>query len=134
MLIKRGLLGIILFLLMIFSALGQSPKEPGAAYESLLSNMKIRNLSDHFNDVIELSIPDRSGNFSSTQARRILVDFFEDKSCPSFTLSREGSFSDGSLFFLGDLECASGESYRIYIVSRKHKDQWLIHIFKIQAI
>lgn len=134
MIVKRSLSGIIFLLLIAFNSWGQTTKDPGETYTSSLEKMDINTLSTFFNDIIELSIPGRSGSFSSTQARRILENLFENKSCTSYTLSREGNFSDGSLFFLGNLKCDSGDDYRIYIVSRKRNDQWLIHILKVQPI
>ncbi|MFO8054457.1 MAG: DUF4783 domain-containing protein [Bacteroidales bacterium] len=133
MLTKRLLLGVIFSTLFIINnSKAQTPAEIQQVYESLLNGQKLEALSGHFNAIIELRTPGKDGNFSKKQARLILTDFFKANPCKNYSIHRNGSFPDNSRFFLGEMKSEAGNTYRVYIVSRKQSGKWLIHILKIQ--
>ena len=67
-------------------------------------------LSKYVDDNIEISLPDKSDNYSKAQAMLILQDFFANNGVRSFEVTHKGD-NGGSQFCIGTLQTRSG-NYR----------------------
>ncbi len=122
------LLGFVI--LIASNSHSQSEGELTATYEKVFRSENTGMIGTHFNSTIELSTPGKEGRFSNKQARLILDSFFKKNKVKRFDLTRNGDFSDGSRFFLGEMQSTSEETFRVYFVIRETNGKWLIHILK----
>ncbi len=132
--IRKLILTIFLgFVILIASeSRSQSEADLTSMYEKVFRSEDASMISSHLNSTIELTTPGKEGSFSNKQARLILGNFFKKNKVRSFNIKRNGDFSDGSRFFLGEMQSASGENFRVYFVIRETNGKWLIHILKFK--
>jgi hypothetical protein len=98
---------------------------------SALSTGNAGELANHFNTMIDLSIPGTEDSFGKTQATRILQDFFSKYPVKSYKANKQGSSTDGSQFSIGRMD-AGNKIFRVYYLMKKSTDKYLIHQFQIQ--
>ena len=82
------------------------------------------NLASHFNDKIELILPERSGVFSKEQAQFIMRDFFNDHKPTSFQVNHEG-VRDNSAYVIGRYVC-SKDQFRFYFLTKNVDNKTVI--------
>lgn len=123
---------LLAFFLVAFPVLSdaQSP-ETVKQITSALSAGNAQGIADHFNSMVDLTLPGTEDNFGKTQALRILMDFFAKNPVKSYKTTKQGSSNDGSQFTIGRLE-AGTKIYRVYYLLKKTGDKYLIHQFQIQ--
>jgi hypothetical protein len=79
-----------------------------------------RELTRHFNDMVELTILDKSGNYTKEQATFVLKEFFDKNPPSSFSFIHQGASGDGTQYAIGRYTySASGSSYRIFMLVKK---------------
>lgn len=78
-----------------------------------------RELTRHFNDMVELTILDKSGNYTKEQATFVLREFFEKHPPSSFSFIHQGASGDGTQYAIGRYAYGSGSSYRIFMLVKK---------------
>ena len=106
-------------------------EDPSLAIANALRNGNSKEISKYFNDMVDLNIPGFKDNYSKTQAERILQDFFTKNQVKAFSLSRQGTSSDGSKFNIGTLD-AGNKKFRVFFLFRKTNGVYLILQFQIQ--
>jgi len=76
-------------------------------------------IATYFDNTVEITLPEKSNNYSKSQAEVILRDFFNNNPVKSFTVLHKGENS-GSQYCIGTLLTKNG-SYRA-TVFMKQKD------------
>jgi len=78
-------------------------------------------LSRYFDNRIDLTLPNKSDNYSRTQAEMILRDFFHSNTVRSFEIKYKGE-NNGSRYCVGTLKTKGGDyRTRLFIRSRDNK-------------
>ncbi len=81
-------------------------------------------LAKFFDNSVEVSMPDKSNNYSKSQAEMVLKDFFSINNVKGFEVIHKGQ-NGGSQYCIGTLQTISG-SYRTTIfMKRKGGAQFL---------
>lgn len=60
-------------------------------------------LSQHFDNMVEITLSNNGNSYSKSQAEIVLRDFFAKSKVKSFTLIHKGSSGEGSSFGIGNL-------------------------------
>jgi hypothetical protein len=79
-------------------------------------------ISKYFDSRVDLSFPDKSDNYSKSQAEMILKDFFSSNQVKGFQIKHKGENKDGSQFCIGVLQ-TKARDYRTRFYLRKKGDQ-----------
>ena len=79
------------------------------------------NLSRYFDTRIDLTLPNKSDNYSRTQAEMILRDFFSNNGVRNFEIKYKGE-NNGSRYCVGTLKTKGGDyRTRLFIKSKGDK-------------
>ena len=95
-----------------------------------LSSGNAKNLSEFFNQNIELVIGDDDNVYSKTQAKQIVSNFFKENQPDSFNKIHDGG-KDGSKYVIGNLHTVNG-TFRVYFLLKEHKEKFYIHQLRIE--
>ena len=99
--------------------------------DDVASAMRAGNAADiskFFDNRVDLSFPDKSDNYSKTQAEMILKDFFASNQVKGFQIKHKGDNKDGSQFCIGLLQTKTRD-YRIrFYLKKKGEQQFLQEI------
>ncbi len=123
---KKKVIALTMYLLLSFSILGQLPNDILNANKKL--NAEI--LSSHFNDKIELVLPNNSGVFSINQAKLIIQDFFKKYPIVSFEIIHSGK-SANSTFAIGRYKTYNN-NFRFYFLIKKKDNVSYINQLRIE--
>jgi hypothetical protein len=82
-------------------------------------------ISKHFDNMVEISINEKSHNYSKSQAEMVLRDFFTNKGVKTFKVVHRGNTND-SEFCVGSLTTESGE-FRTTIFMKIRGDKKIIN-------
>jgi ABC-type uncharacterized transport system permease subunit len=88
--------------------------------ETLISGLKTGNattVAKHFEANVELTLLNNSSAYSKAQAEVVLREFFNKKTVKGFELKHQGTSPEGSKYFVGTLQTASG-NYSTYIYGK----------------
>lgn len=88
-------------------------------------------LAKYVDDNIEISLPEKSDNYSRAQALMILQDFFANNSVRGFEVKHKGD-NGGNQFCIGTLITKAG-NYRTIIYMRNKNGRQLIKDIKFQS-
>ncbi len=121
--------GAALFTLLLIVSLNSYAQFPEAIIKATKSTNAIE-LSKYFNSKIELVLPEKSGVFSSAQAKLVLNDFFKKNPITSFKIIHQG-IRENSSFAIGKYQTTS-EIYRFYFLTKKKNNQTYIHQLRIE--
>ena len=113
----------IIFALAFFSQESKSQSFPQEIVKATQQG-DANNLASHFNDKIELILPERSGVFSKEQAQFIMRDFFNDHKPTSFQVNHEG-VRDNSAYVIGRYVC-SKDQFRFYFLTKNVDNKTVI--------
>lgn len=101
------------------------------AINKAIENSKWEKVSDHCQETIRLFVQQTQGNFSKTQARYILADFFKKNPATKTTIIKSGKVSEG--FFFSILQCKTADkTFNIYYTIQENKGSYLINEFQIK--
>lgn len=89
-------------------------------------------LSKHFDDNVELTLPDKSDNYSKAQAQVILKDFFGNNSVRGFELKHKGD-SPGGHYCIGTLQTSSG-NFRTNVFMKVKSGKEVVREIRFQSI
>ncbi len=89
-------------------------------------------LSKYFDDNVELTLPDKSDNYSKAQAQLIVKDFFNTNSVTGFDLKHKGD-SPGGHFCIGTLQTSNG-NFRTNVFMKMKNGKELIREIRFQSI
>lgn len=89
-------------------------------------------LSKYFDENVELTLPDKSDNYSKAQAVQILRDFFNNNNVKNFDVKHKGDNGSGQ-FCIGTLQTKSG-NFRTTVFMKMKGDKQLVKQIRFQAI
>jgi len=89
-------------------------------------------LSKYFDDNVELTLPEKSDNYSKAQAVVILKDFFSNNDVKNFEVKHKGEQSGGQ-FCIGTLQTKAG-SYRTTVFMKMRNNRQVVKEIRFQAI
>jgi hypothetical protein len=123
---KTFIVTVVFAFCLVFSASAQIPRNISVALKAGNS----ASLSDHFNENIELTILEKDGIYSKTQAEQIVKDFFAANSPKVFNLLHEGG-KGGAHYAIGELKTDNG-TYRVYFLIKMINNQSFINQLRIE--
>jgi hypothetical protein len=123
-----SLLVTSLFLLSSFSMQNGSIDEVIGALRSGNST----ELSKYFDDNVDLTVPDKSDNFSKAQAQLIVKDFFKNYNVKGFNLEHKGD-SPGGHYCIGTLQTDSGK-FRTNVFMKMKNGKEVVKDIRFQPI
>lgn len=128
-LITKKLFIISLFSVFLVLSLQTNGQIPEEIIQSLKSgNAKV--LSSHFNQNVELVVPDSDNVYSKAQAQLIVSDFFSNYSPQTFVVKHHGGKED-SQYVIGNLITKNG-AFRVYFLLKKDDGKDYIHQLRIE--
>jgi len=89
-------------------------------------------LSSHFDDNVELTLPDKSDSYSKAQAELIVKDFFGNNGVKGFELKHKGDAPRGQ-FCIGTLKTNAG-NFRTNVFMRIKNGREVVKEIRFQAI
>ncbi len=90
-------------------------------------------LAKNFDDNIELTLPDKSDNFSKAQAQLIIKDFFANNGVKNFELKHKGDSPGGGHFCIGTLQTNAG-NFRTNVFMKIKNGKEVVKEIRFQAI
>ena len=100
----------IIFLSTVVMAFMMAAFKPIAGLDDVINALKAGNaqeLSKYIDDNIEISLPDKSDNYSRAQAVMVLKDFFNNNGVTGFDVQFKGENGSGQ-YCIGNLKTKSG--------------------------
>lgn len=107
---------------------------PRLSIDNVISALKTGNateLGKFMDDHVDLSLPERSDNYSKAQAQLILKDFFTRNGVSGFTVKHKGENSGGQ-FCIGELQTKAGP-YRTTVFMKTQDGKQVIKEIKFQS-
>ena len=89
-------------------------------------------LSMYFDESVEITLPEKSDNYSKAQAIMILKDFFNNNGVKSFEVKHKGE-QGGDQFCIGTLQTKAG-NYRTTVFMKMKSKSHFIKEIRFQAI
>ncbi len=89
-------------------------------------------LAKYFDDNVELTVPDKSDNFSKAQAQLIVKDFFSNNGVKGFNLEHKGD-SPGGHYCIGTLQTSAGK-FRTNVFMKIKNGKEVIKDIRFQSI
>ena len=89
-------------------------------------------LSGYFDENVELTLPDKSDNYSRAQAQLIVKDFFGNNGVKGFELKHKGD-SPGGHFCIGTLQTNTG-NFRTNVFMKVKNGKEVVKEIRFQAI
>jgi antitoxin component YwqK of YwqJK toxin-antitoxin module len=124
----------IIFLSTIVIALIGSAFKPIAGLDDVINALKTGNaqeLSKYIDDNVEISLPDKSDNYSRTQAVMVLKDFFNNNDVTGFDVQFKGE-NGGGQYCIGNLKTKSGV-YRTTVFMKSKDGRQLIKEIRFKS-
>lgn len=109
--------------------------KPISGLDDVISALRTGNASEvgkYINENIELSLPDKSDNYSKAQAVMILKDFFANNVVTGFEMKHKGDNS-GNQFCIGTLRTRSGD-YRTTVFMKTKNGQQSVKEIKFEPL
>lgn len=88
-------------------------------------------IAQQIDNSINLTILDKDGNYSKSQAVMLLKDFMDQHPAKSFNLQHTGSSTQGSSYGIAELISTAGVSYRVTFVFKKSGDKQFLKELQI---
>jgi Domain of unknown function (DUF4783) len=89
-------------------------------------------LAKYFDDNVELTLPDKSDNYSKAQAQLIVKDFFSNNGVIGFELKHKGD-SPGGHFCIGTLQTNNG-NFRTNVFMKEKNGKEVVKEIRFQSI
>lgn len=84
----------------------------------------------HFDNTVEITMPDKSNNYSKSQGEMVLRDFFSTNSVKDFQVIHKGENS-GSQYCIGTLITKNG-SFRTTVFMKQKNDKQLLQEIRFE--
>lgn len=88
-------------------------------------------LAKYFDSRVDISLPNKSDNFSKNQAEMILKDFFASNEVKGFQVKHKGE-NNGSQFCIGVLQTKNG-NFRTKLYMKQKGNQQVVQEIAFQA-
>ena len=101
--------------------------------DDVISAMKSGNASGvtkYFDNYVDITMPDKSSNYSKSQGELILKDFFSNNGVKSFEVKHKGNNDNGD-YCIGTLQTKNG-SYRTTVYMRMKGGKQVIQDIRIE--
>jgi hypothetical protein len=125
----------IIFLSMIAAGFLLTAFKPIAGLDEVITALKTGNAQEfakYIDDNIEISLPDKSDNYSKAQAVMVLKDFFNNNGVNGFEVQFKGE-NGASQFCVGKLNTKSG-SYRTTVFMKTKQGKQLVKEIRFQSL
>lgn len=97
-----------------------------------IRNGNATELSKYFDSRVDISLPNKSDNYSKSQAEIILKDFFASNEVKDFVVKHKGE-SDGAQFCIGLLETRNGD-YRTKLYMKEKGGKQVLQEIGFQPV
>jgi hypothetical protein len=131
---KRVFMRKIIFLSTIVIAFFMSAFKPIAGLDDVINALKAGNaqeLSKYIDDNVEISLPDKSDNYSRAQALMVLKDFFSNNGVTGFEVQFKGENGSGQ-YCIGNLKTKSGV-YRTTVFMKAKDNKQVIKELRFKS-
>jgi len=128
-------MGKIAFLSTVAIALIISAFKPIAGLDDVINALKAGNaqeLSRYIDDNVEISLPDKTDNYSRTQAIMVLRDFFNNNGVTGFDVQFKGE-NGGGQYCIGNLKTKSGV-YRTTVFMKTKDNKQVIKEIRFKSV
>lgn len=112
---------VVVFLMLA----GSSLYTECAAQSSVITNVRnaikagsSRELTRHFNDMVELNIEGKIGNYTKEQSTFVLKEFFDKYPSSDFQYIHQGASEDGTQYAIGRYSHDTG-SFRVFMLVKQ---------------
>lgn len=95
-----------------------------------LKNGDAAQIARHFDNTVEITMPDKSNNYSKNQAEIVLKDFFTTNGVKGFEVIHKGENS-GSQYCIGTLVTKNG-SFRTTVFMKQKADKQLLQEIRFE--
>ncbi|MFH1121141.1 MAG: DUF4783 domain-containing protein [Bacteroidota bacterium] len=133
---KKAPSGLTIIMLVILSGLScnllYAQKDLNPKIAASIKSANARELSNYFNNPIDLTTPGNEGTYSKAQAEMIVKSFFQKYPPASYTVNHQGKSNDGSLYAIGTYKSGTKE-FRTYLLLKLISGQPLIHQLKFES-
>lgn len=99
---------------------------------SALKSGSSADLSKYFDDSVELTLPDKSDNYSKAQAQQIVRDFFANNGVKGFELKHKGDGPTGH-YCVGTLQTNSG-NFRTNVFMKVKNNKEVVKEIRFQPV
>lgn len=109
--------------------------KPPSGLEDVISALRTGNATEvgkYIDESVQLSLPDKSDNYSKAQAVMILKDFFANNVVTGFETKHTGDNS-GNQFCIGTLQTRSGD-YRTTVFMKTRNGRQSVKEIKFQPL
>jgi len=124
----------IFFLSTVVIAFLMSAFKPITGLDDVINALKGGNaqeLSKYIDENIEISLPDKSDNYSRTQAVMVLKDFFNNNGVTGFDVQFKGE-NGGGQYCIGNLKTKSGV-YRTTVFMKSNEGKQVIKEIRFKS-
>lgn len=131
---KRFFMRKIIFLSTVVIAFLLTAFKPIAGLDDVINALKTGNaqeLSKYIDDNVEISLPDKSDNYSRAQSVMVLKDFFNNNGVTGFEVQFKGENGSGQ-YCIGNLKTRSGV-YRTTVFMRTKNNKQVIKEIRFKA-
>jgi hypothetical protein len=97
-----------------------------------LKDGKASEIGKYLDENVEITLPDKSNNYSKAQAILILKDFFDNNEVKTFEVKHKGD-QNGGQFCVGTLQTKSG-NYRTTIFMKTMSGKDFIKTLRFQSV
>ena len=125
----------VTFLLAISAVVFSSFIQQNSTIDDVIGALRSGNsteLSKYFDDNVELTLPDKSDNYSKAQAQLIVKDFFDNNGVKGFDLKHKGD-SPGGHFCIGTLQTNTG-NFRTNVFMKDKNGKEVVKEIRFQSI
>jgi hypothetical protein len=88
-------------------------------------------LSAYFHATIDLTVLQKQGTYSKSQAEQVVKNFFSENKPSAFAVNHSGTSGEGSKYIIGALTTSTGE-YRVYIYFKNLNGEELIQTLRFE--
>lgn len=128
---------IKIVLLVFFLMTGSSLLQESYAQTSVITNVRdaikagsSRELTRHFNDMVELNIEGKTGTYTKEQATFVLKEFFDKYPSSDFQYIHQGASEDGTQYAIGRYSFDTG-SFRVFMLVKKVNADYKVKLLNI---
>jgi hypothetical protein len=128
--VMKNYLGPIFIFLTLLLTSFHTVSTKGANIDEIVVAIRSGNaaqLSRYFDNRVDISLPDKTDNYSRTQAEMVMRDFFSSTGVRNFEIKYKGESND-SKYCLGTLQTKNGDFQTKLLVKQKDNKQVLQEI------
>ena len=125
---------ILLFLTLCAFGLSAAPS-PQDIYKTLAGMIKTANIdgmSDLFDTSVEITINEREGTYSRSQAEVVLKNFFSKAQPESFDLRHNGESGANDKYAIGILTTKDGERFRTFLSLKQKNGKYVLQELRFE--